>query len=70
MARAGMYVVVRDAFLNGKGSTRALALGVWPVASIEGTDAIAVAALQRYLAEAVWFPIALLPENFSWRHPP
>lgn len=54
-------VVVRDALLNGTGSTSANIAGVKRVAHAAGTPEIAAGALHRYLAEAVWFPTALLP---------
>jgi len=59
----GIAILVRDAFVDGRGSMRGAALGAIPVVSAAGVGDIAVAALQRYLAEAVWFPVALLPEN-------
>jgi hypothetical protein len=59
----GVTVHVRDALVHGRGSMEARVLGVYPVVSVEGTAAITAAALQRYLAEAVWLPTALLPEE-------
>lgn len=59
----GLTVQVRDSFVQGLGSTRATLLGVWPIVSMKGAGALAVAALQRYLAETVWFPFALRPGN-------
>jgi hypothetical protein len=57
----GVSVRVRDSFVEGVGSMLGSVLGVFPVVRAEGTPEIAEAALQRYLAEAVWFPTALLP---------
>ena len=57
----GVPVFVRDGFVAGRGSMTASVLGIRRVVSIEGTPAIASGALQRYLAEAVWLPTALLP---------
>lgn len=63
----GMQVMVRDGFVDGEGSMIASLLGVRRVASIEGTPGIAAGALQRYLAEAVWLPTALLPSaGVAW----
>lgn len=59
----GVFLRVRDSFANGKGSTRAALFGVIPVMAVQGTGVLAVAALQRYLAETVWFPHALLPTH-------
>jgi hypothetical protein len=36
-------------------------LSAWPVADEGGTPELASGALHRYLAEAVWYPSALLP---------
>jgi hypothetical protein len=38
-------------------------LGLYRVVSIEGTADIDAGALQRFLAEAVWIPTALLPRD-------
>lgn len=63
----GVHVKVRDGFVAGRGSMVASVLGLRRVASVEGTPAIAAGALQRYLAEAVWLPTALLPSaGVSW----
>jgi hypothetical protein len=59
----GLTVLVRDALVRGRGSMRAAVLGLFPVANSAGTTALAIAALQRYLAEAAWFPTALLPSQ-------
>ena len=63
----GVHVRVEDSFLGGAGSTRATILRVFPLTSRSGTPEIATAALQRYLAEAVLLPTALLPRcGVSW----
>jgi len=59
----GFTILVRDSFADGEGSMRGAVMGALPIVSAEGAGQMAVAALQRYLAEAVWFPLALLPEN-------
>ncbi len=59
----GVSVLVRDSFVHGTGSMRAKALGLFTVVSVESTPGIATAALQRWLAEAVWYPAALLPSQ-------
>lgn len=59
----GMTVRVRDAFLGGMGSMSASALGLVRLVHIEGTPEIAAGALHRYLAEATWYPTALLPSQ-------
>ena len=52
---------VRDACLNGGGSMFGAVLGLFTVARMENTPEIGIGSLQRYLAEASWFPTALLP---------
>ncbi|MGC4043359.1 MAG: hypothetical protein QM758_06110 [Armatimonas sp.] len=60
-------VRVRDSYLNGEGATRAKLGGLLTVAEQKGTAEVASASLQRWLAEAVWFPTLLLPGgNVSW----
>lgn len=58
-----LTVRVRDAFVDGQGSMRGAVLGVVTVVNQSGTRAMAVASLQRYLAEAPWYPTALLPAS-------
>ncbi|MGZ8376130.1 MAG: DUF6920 family protein [Gemmatirosa sp.] len=60
-------VRVRDGYLAGVGSMRAAVAALVLVAAQEGTREIASSALWRYLAEAVWFPTALLPsDRLTW----
>lgn len=54
-------VSVRDSYVDGIGGTRASLLGVYPVMNTTPSSELNQGALQRYLAEAVWFPTALLP---------
>jgi len=62
-----MAVRVRDAYLGGEGSIEARLGGLIPLVTASGRPELAQAALQRYLAESVWFPIALLPRHgLSW----
>jgi hypothetical protein len=62
-----LAVRVRDGYAAGVGSMRAAIAALVPVARQEGTPEIAASALWRYLAEAVWFPTALLPsERLTW----
>jgi hypothetical protein len=56
-------VRIRDAFVDGAGSARVTLLGAVPVAGAGPTPELNEAELQRYLAEAVWYPTALLPRN-------
>jgi hypothetical protein len=59
----GLAIRVRDASIGGGGFMRASALGLFTMFSVEGTPEIGTGALHRYLAEAVWFPTALLPSQ-------
>ena len=56
-------VFVRDAYAGGEGRLRASVLGVFTVADQRGTPELAEGELLRYLAEACWFPTALLPSQ-------
>ncbi|NHN61092.1 MULTISPECIES: DUF6544 family protein [Halorussus] len=58
---------VVDAYAAGEGSLRATVLGAIPVAEAEPSPALNEGELLRYLAEAVWFPTALLPgRGVTW----
>jgi hypothetical protein len=57
----GVSVRVRDAFVDGAGSARVTLFGAVPVAGADPSPELNEADLQRYLAEAVWYPTALLP---------
>jgi len=60
-------VLVRDSYADHEGSLRAAIGGIVKVADSRGTVEIAKGELLRYLAEAVWFPTALLPSaGVSW----
>jgi len=62
-----MTVRVRDAYLGGQGSMQAKLLSLAPVVDACGQAELNAGALQRYLAEAVWFPTALLPSaGVTW----
>ena len=54
-------VRVVDAYERGRGSLRALVWSTVPVADAEHGPRLDEGELLRYLAEAVWFPTALLP---------
>lgn len=59
--------LVRDMFLDGKGSMRGKVAGWITVVDAAPTPQLSRAALQRHLAEAVWFPTALLPsQGMCW----
>lgn len=62
-AGPGIAVRVHDAYIAGEGMLRASLLGLVPLANVRGTPEAARAELMRFLAEAVWFPTALLPSQ-------
>ncbi len=60
-------VRVRDSYLDGEGAMLGKLGGLVSVVDVRGGPEIAQAALQRYLAEAVWLPPALLPDaGVAW----
>jgi len=59
----GLTVRVRDSYVDGAGSMRGAILGLVRIVDVHDTPEIAAAALQRYLAEAVWLPTRLLPSQ-------
>jgi hypothetical protein len=68
--RIGPFLPVKvvDAYQDGSGFLHARLLGVVPVAKASGPETDE-GELMRYLAEAIWYPTALLPsDRLSW-HP-
>ena len=62
-----LAVRVRDSYLGGRGESSATLGGLVSLGGVAGTREAAVAALVRFLAEAAWFPTALLPrEGVTW----
>lgn len=60
-------VRVRDSYLRGEGTMLGKVEALVPVVHQHGTREMAEASLQRWLAEAVWLPTALLPrEGLTW----
>jgi hypothetical protein len=59
----GFSVYVHDGYVGGTGILHAAALGLFTVAELRGRGAIAQGELMRYLAEAAWYPTALLPSQ-------
>jgi hypothetical protein len=63
-----LHVRVRDALVAGHGSGQVSLLSAFTVAAAGGDREMNSGALHRYLAEAVWYPTALLPSaNLRWR---
>jgi len=64
----GVDVWVRDTYALGAGSLRASVGGLVTVADLHDTVASARGELMRYLAEAAWYPTALLPsQGVRWK---
>jgi hypothetical protein len=62
-----IYLRVRDALHEGRGSGRVELLSMLSLGHERDTPELNAGALQRYLAEAVWYPTALLPsDQLAW----
>jgi hypothetical protein len=59
----GLPVRVHDAYVAGEGILHASVLGLFTVADMRGTRAVAEGELMRFFAEAAWYPTALLPSQ-------
>ena len=59
----GMHVFVHDAYVAGEGVLHAALFGLITVADLRGTPEMAEGELMRFLAEAAWYPTALLPSQ-------
>lgn len=58
---------VVDAYVDGEGLLRGTVLSTVPVVDVPASPEMNEAELLRYLAEAVWYPTALLPtEGVRW----
>ena len=58
-----LYVRVRDALIDGRGSGQVSLLSAFTVNAAADTAEMNSGSLHRYLAEAVWYPTALLPST-------
>jgi hypothetical protein len=62
-----LHVRVRDSLVEGRGSGQVSLLSAFTVAEDAGTLEMNSGSLHRYLAEAVWYPTALLPSaKLQW----
>ncbi|HSJ63495.1 MAG TPA: DUF6544 family protein [Gemmatimonadaceae bacterium] len=59
----GLTVRVHDAYIAGEGILHAAIAGAFTVADLRGTREIAEGELMRFIAEAAWYPTALLPSQ-------
>lgn len=63
----GMPARVHDAYVNGSAVLTARLFGLIPVMDAEDSPELAQGELMRFLAEAPWYPTALLPsETVTW----
>ena len=58
-----LHVRVRDALVEGRGSGQVSLLSALTVSAAADTPEMNSGSLHRYLAEAVWYPTALLPSS-------
>lgn len=64
----GLYVCVRDAFIDGEGLLQASMFGKISLANMKGGKLLGEGELMRFLAEAAWYPTALLPsQGVQWQ---
>ncbi|MFC1505298.1 DUF6920 family protein [Thermodesulfobacteriota bacterium] len=59
----GINVFAHDAYVAGEGILHVALLGLVTLADIRGTPEAAQGELMRFLAEAAWYPTALLPSQ-------
>jgi hypothetical protein len=59
----GLNVFVHDTYLLGEGNLHASLLGLFTLAKMHGTPELNQGELLRFLAEAAWYPTALLPSQ-------
>ncbi len=64
----GLAVHVHDAYVAGQGQLHAAVMGAVPMARLRGGGELGQAELLRWLAEAPWYPSALLPsQGVRWQ---
>lgn len=59
----GLNAFVHDAYVAGEGILHVELLGLMKLADLRGTPEVAQGELMRFLAEAAWYPTALLPSQ-------
>jgi hypothetical protein len=64
----GVLAYVHDAYVAGEGILHPAIGGLFSLADMRGGDDLNRGELMRYLAEAAWYPTALLPgDSVSWK---
>jgi len=59
----GVNMRIHDAYIAGEGALRPSLIGLVDVANMSGAGEIARGELMRFIAEAPWYPTALLPDQ-------
>jgi hypothetical protein len=59
----GLPGLVHDAYVAGEGTLHVALFGLFSIANLRGTGDIATGELMRFIAEAAWYPTALLPSQ-------
>ena len=59
----GLAVHVHDAYVTGSGILHPAILGLFTLIDLRGSGEVARGELMRFLAEAAWYPTALLPSQ-------
>lgn len=59
----GLSIKVLDSYINGKGGMKGKLASIITIIDAQSQAELNESALQRFLAEAVWFPTALLPSQ-------
>lgn len=54
---------VRDSYINGQGASDVKLFSAFTLGRQDGGEPVNAGSLHRYLAEAVWYPTALLPSH-------
>ena len=63
----GLSIKVLDSYINGQGRMKGKFLSLITLMDVHDDSQLSEGALQRYLAESVWFPTALLPsQGVKW----
>jgi len=63
----GLSISVCDSYIDGSGEMKGKIMKLFTLIDAKNQNELNEGALQRYLAEAVWFPTALLPsQGITW----
>jgi len=65
----GLAVHVHDAYVDGEGILEPAILGLFTLVNLRDRGEVARGELMRFMAEAAWYPTALLPSQGMCREP-